>query len=130
VERGLTIFVCTPYMDEAERCTRVGLLNRGKLIATGTPAQIKALVHGHVLEFTPTALEAARRVVSGIVGVLEVQTYGDRLHVFVEDVAESRPRIEAALDANGIGHDAGREIPARMEEAYISLLSREMTQPA
>ena len=52
-EKGLTIFVCTPYMDEAERCNQVGLIYKGRLIAQDTPAGIKKMVPGHLLEFKP-----------------------------------------------------------------------------
>jgi ABC-2 type transport system ATP-binding protein len=84
-EKGVTIFVCTPYMDEAERCSRVGLIYQGRLVACDTPAAIKALVPGRVLEFTPSRFEDAHRIVETLEGVLEVQTYGAMLHVFVDD---------------------------------------------
>ncbi len=124
-DKGLTIFVCTPYMDEAERCTRVGLMYAGRLIAAGTPAEIKARLPGHLLEFTPSVFALALQVAGGVQGVLEVQTYGDKLHVFVDDVALGRERLAAALAAQGIGHDDMREIEVRMEEAFISLIRRE-----
>jgi ABC-2 type transport system ATP-binding protein len=122
VERGLTIFVCTPYMDEAERCTQVGLMYAGRLIASGSPAEIKAMLPGHLLELTPSDFAPARKLVAGTEGVLELQTYGDKLHIFVDDVSQRKPQIEAALAAAGIQHDALREIPVRMEEAFISLI--------
>jgi hypothetical protein len=55
-------------------------------------------------------------------GVLEVQTYGDKLHVFVDDVSRRKEQIEAALDSQEIAHDNLREIEVRMEEAFISLI--------
>ena len=124
-ERGLTIFVCTPYMDEAERCTQIGLIYAGRLIANGTPAEIKAMVPGHVIEFTPADPAPAIRRISGMQGVLEVQTYGEKLHVFVDDVLRREPEIEAALAAEGIAHDELRPIEVRMEEAFISLVQRQ-----
>jgi ABC-2 type transport system ATP-binding protein len=124
-EKGLTIFVCTPYMDEAERCHRVGLMYAGRLIACDTPAAIKALTPGHLLEFNPSRFVPARDLMSGMEGVLEVQTYGTLLHVFVDDVEILRPQIEAALQAQGITWSGMREIEARMEEAFISLISRQ-----
>src|SRR5271157_1477310 len=98
-ERGLTIFVNTPYMDEAERCTQIGLIYAGKLIASGTPADIKALVPGYVLEFVPSDSAAALKQIDGMAGILEVQTYGEKLHVFVDEVSRRQPQIEAALSA-------------------------------
>ena len=125
VEKGLTIFVCTPYMDEAERCTEVGLIYAGQLIASGTPAAIKAMLPGHLLELTPSDFAKARPMVEALPGILEVQTYGNKLHLFVDDVAERQPQVESALAAAGIGHTEIREIEVRMEEAYISLVRRE-----
>ncbi len=72
-------------MDEAERCTEIGLIYAGKMIASGTPAQIKARVPGQLIEFTPSMVAPAQECVAGLEGVLEVQTYGERLHVFVDE---------------------------------------------
>ncbi len=124
-EKGLTIFVCTPYMDEAERCTRIGLLYEGRLIVDDSPATIKARIPGHLLEFTPSVFAPAIRLCEGLEGVLEVQTYGDKLHVFVDKVTSRKAQIEAALDSQGIPHDSPREIEVRMEEAFISLIRRQ-----
>ncbi len=124
-EKGLTIFVNTPYMDEAERCTHVGLIYAGRMIATGTPAEVKAMVPGQVLEFTPSDDAAAQKLLGGMEGVLEIQTYGEKLHVFVDDAARRRPLIEVALERAGIGHDDLREIQVRMEEAFVNLIQRQ-----
>ena len=124
-EKGLTIFVCTPYMDEAERCNWVGLMYQGKLVAHDSPQRIKAMVHGQLLEFTPSDFVPAEEIVSGLDGVIEVQTYGMMLHVFVDDIARRQGLIEAALAAQGIACRGVREIEIRMEEAFISLIRRE-----
>jgi ABC-2 type transport system ATP-binding protein len=123
-EKGLTIFICTPYMDEAERCTRIGLIYAGNLIVEDSPSNIKALIPGHVLEFTPSAFAPAYDLCLKMDGVLEVQTYGDKLHVFVEDVAKGLAQIESILAAQGIVHNPIREIEVRMEEAFISLVKK------
>ncbi len=125
-EKGLTIFVTTPYMDEAERCTRIGLMYAGSLIATGTPAEIKQLIPGHLLELTPSNFEQAQALVSQMEGVLQVQTYGEKLHVFVDHVPLRRGQIESALAAAGIAHSGLREIEAHMEEAFITLINKRM----
>jgi ABC-2 type transport system ATP-binding protein len=124
-ERGLTIFVCTPYMDEAERCNQIGLIYGGKIIASGTPARIKAMVIGELLELTPARFVPARELVTTLDGVLEVQTYGDKLHIFVDKATKRATQIKAALDAQGIGYDDVRKIEVRMEEAFISLIRRQ-----
>lgn len=122
VEKGLTVFVCTPYMDEAERCTRVGLMYSGKLIADDTPANIKKMVSGELLEITPSDFVAARELVASLDYVKELQTYGDKLHIFVDNGARRKSEIEAALSSRGIRHDEIRKIEVRMEEAFISLI--------
>jgi ABC-2 type transport system ATP-binding protein len=124
-EKGLTIFVCTPYMDEAERCTEIGLIYAGRLIASGTPAQIKTMVPGHLIEFTPTVIAPAQACVASMEGVLEVQTYGQRLHVFVDDAAQRKPQILAALAAADLAHDDLRRIDVHMEEAFIHLVRQQ-----
>jgi ABC-2 type transport system ATP-binding protein len=124
-EKGLTVYVCTPYMDEAERCHRVGLIYSGRLIACDTPAAIKAMIPGHLLEFNPSRFVPAHDLVTGLEGILEMQTYGTMLHVFVDDVGTRRPQIEAALKAQDITWSGMREIPVHMEEAFISLGTRQ-----
>ena len=122
VEKGLTVFVCTPYMDEAERCTRVGLMYSGKLIADDTPANIKKMVSGELLEIAPSDFISARKLVASLSCVKELQTYGDKLHVFVDNGARRKSEIEAALASHGIQHEEIRQIEVRMEEAFISLI--------
>jgi len=121
--RGVTVLVSTPYMDEAERCSRVALLYEGRLAVCDTPAGVKAQVSGQLLEMLPTDLRRARKVVAGLSYVLEVQTYG-MLHVFVQDAQAQSAAIEAALTAQGIGVSSVRRIAPRMEDAFISLVSR------
>jgi ABC-2 type transport system ATP-binding protein len=120
--QGTTIVVSTPYMDEAERCNRIGLLFKGQLIQCGTPREIKAKVKGQVVELHPDRLEAARRLLEHQPGVLEVQVYGTLLHVFVEEAAVVWLRLQAKLSEEGIKVDNVRLIHPRMEEAFISLI--------
>lgn len=129
---GTTILVSTPYMDEAERSARVGLMYGGRLIEVGTPNQIKALLPGELVEFRPESerfhgvglLRQANRILTQQAGVLEVQTYGDLLHVFVDSVSQRRPQLEAALAAEQIAMTNFRQTVPRMEEAFISLIGK------
>jgi ABC-2 type transport system ATP-binding protein len=124
-EKGLAIFVCTPYMDEAERCNQVGLIYKGRLIAQDTPAGIKKMVPGLMLEFKPDKFVPARDLVIGLPGILEVQTYGAMLHTFVDEADQRQRQIESALNAQGIAWSGMRVIEPRMEEAFISLVTRQ-----
>ncbi len=124
-EKGLAIFVCTPYMDEAERCNHVGLIYKGRLIAQDTPAGIKKMVPGFLLEFKPDKFVAVRDLVTGQPGILEVQTYGALLHIFVDEVARRQKQIEESLTSQGLAWSGMRVIEPRMEEAFISLVKRQ-----
>jgi ABC-2 type transport system ATP-binding protein len=124
-EKAITIFVCTPYMDEAERCNWVGLMYEGKLVAHDSPDVIKTMVPGRLLEFTPSHFVPAKRRIQAMAGILETQTYGVMLHVFVDNIDQRRREIELALAAEGITLSGMREIEPRMEEAFISLIRRQ-----
>ncbi|HEY66093.1 MAG TPA: ABC transporter ATP-binding protein [Caldilineae bacterium] len=123
--QGVTLFVSTPYMDEAEHCSRVGLMFRGRIIEQGTPDEIRRLVPGELLAVWTRDLIRAREVVVHLDGVLEVQTYGDLLHVFVDDAEGRQPEIEAALRGAGVPFQQIRRSTPRMEEAFISLIRRQ-----
>jgi ABC-2 type transport system ATP-binding protein len=122
--QGVTLFVSTPYMDEAERCSRVALMFEGDVVVCDEPERIKGLVEGELLELRPDRLRESGRVIEGLPGVLEVQTYGDLLHVFVDDAARRAPAIQEALGGAGIGVRGLRQTRPRMEEAFISLIRR------
>ncbi|HIE38020.1 MAG TPA: ABC transporter ATP-binding protein [Anaerolineales bacterium] len=122
--QGVTLFVSTPYMDEAERCSRVGLMFEGGLIICDAPERIKSLVEGDLLELRPDRLREAARAIGGLPGVLEVQTYGDLLHVFVDDAQRRIQTIQEVLSEAGISVRGLRQTRPRMEEAFISLIRK------
>jgi ABC-2 type transport system ATP-binding protein len=122
---GVTIFVSTPYMDEAERCSRVGLMYQGKLIVCDTPERIKTMVEGELIELRPSDLRHARTLLADLPAVLEVQTYGDLIHVFVEDSQTGQATLRKALEDAGVTITDVRQTRPRMEEAFISLIRRQ-----
>ncbi|MFQ5575359.1 MAG: ABC transporter ATP-binding protein [Anaerolineae bacterium] len=137
--QGVTILVSTPYMDEAERCSRVGLMYNGRLIECDTPAELKGLVAGELLELKPVSdtrrgvglLNRAKQTVAALEGIIEVQTFGDLLHIFVDDAGARQTDIVQALQQADIqAHNLRRTRP-RMEEAFISLVrkQKEEAQP-
>ncbi len=121
---GTTIVVSTPYMDEAERCHRVGLLYGGRLVRCDTPAAIQRLVPGEMLALQPRDWHKARSVLAAIPGVIEVQSYGNQLRVFVDSARKELPLIENALRSAGIPYDGLRPASPTMEEAFVSLIRR------
>src|SRR5437867_1604578 len=80
-QEGVTIVVSTPYMDEAERCSRVGFLNRGKLIAVGRPEDLRNRFKGTILEVRAEKRFAAKAVLAGLPHVIGVNLFGEGLHV-------------------------------------------------
>ncbi|HSN78735.1 MAG TPA: ABC transporter ATP-binding protein [Anaerolineae bacterium] len=134
--QGVTILVSTPYMDEAERCSRVGLMYRGRLVMCASPERIKQEINGDLVELRPVAiagvalagiglLRRADAATVHLLGVLETMAYGDLLHIFVDDAALRMPQIEAALAAQGMAAADMRLAQPRMEEAFMSLIRRQ-----
>lgn len=121
---GTTIVVSTPYMDEADRCSRVGLMYAGRMVVCAPPGEIRGQLKGELVELRPDDWRAAHDLLVGLPGVLEVQTYGELLHLLVDSFEERLPQIEAALQEAGLSYRGVRQAPARMEEAFISLIRR------
>jgi len=122
--QGVTLFVSTPYMDEAERCSRVGLMYEGQIVECDTPDALRGQVPGELLSVWTAQVPKARAIVAALPGVLEVQTYGDVLHVFVEDAAILTPAIRDALAGAGAPAIDIQKTTPRVEEAFISLIQR------
>jgi ABC-2 type transport system ATP-binding protein len=123
-DQGVTVFVCTPYMDEAERCQRVGLLYQGRMLAEDTPAAIRRRLDGQLLDCRPSDLRRARELASVLPGVIEVQTLGDRLRVFVDDADRRLAELMAAFTATGLLTDGIRQVQPGLEDTFISLVRR------
>lgn len=119
---GVTIFISTAYMDEAERCSRVGLIYQGEIIQQGTPSELRRLARGELLALFADDLATAERVVAILEGVAETQAYGDRLHIFVDDATRRLPEIERALRAANVRVTQLRPTAPRLQEAFIALV--------
>ncbi len=121
----VTILIATPYMDEAERCNRVGLIYGGRLIRQGTPEQVRQLVPGEMLAvYTPDLLQA-EAVIGDYPQHLGHQVYGDRIHVFVPDAAAHAAPLQAFLQAQGVAVTQVLTDAPRLEEAFIHLIQQQ-----
>jgi ABC-2 type transport system ATP-binding protein len=118
---GITIVMTTPYMDEAERCTRVGLLNRGRLVAADAPQNLKTLMRGTVVEIICPEIRRAFAALRNLAEVREVQIFGDRLNVVVEDPGTDIIRIESALLKERIPIMQKRILSPSLENVFISV---------
>jgi len=123
LRQGITILMSTPYLDEAERATRVGLMHEGRLLAVDTPDTVRRSMTGSVLEIVCSGARQAAAVLrrSGI----DVQLFGDRLNAVVQDPAASEMAIRTALGAAGVEIALLRAIPTSLENAFISLVRSE-----
>lgn len=118
LREGVTIFVSTAYMDEAERCNRIGLMHEGRLLACDTVDGVKGLMKGTLLGVRCDRLRAA----AAALAPRPVALFGDRLHVRVDDADAGSRDIEASLRAAGFGHIDIRVIEPSLEDVFTSSL--------
>jgi ABC-2 type transport system ATP-binding protein len=121
LKSGITIFMTTPYLDEAERCSRVGLIHHGRLLAEDTPQALKSMMRGTVVEIVCSEIRRAFSLLKGFAAVREVQLFGDRLNLVMDDADRNLPATEAMLRREGIDVVDRRIIPPSLENVFISV---------
>ncbi len=122
---GVTTLVSTHYMDEAEYCNRIALIDRGKLIAIGSPSELRQRGLGGVLyEMECSPLGAALEALHGAPGILEAAIFGDRLHVVVDPGTTHAPDLTERLRAHGIAVGAIRPTLPTLEDVFVHLVAR------
>jgi ABC-2 type transport system ATP-binding protein len=124
LKQGITIVMTTPYLDEAERCTRVGLMHDGMLLHVDTPERLKGQMTGEVVEIVSEDVRGASRVLKTQGGVREVQTFGDRLNIILDSEARDFPAVRAALERAHIPVKTWRKVAPSLENVFISLLTK------
>lgn len=122
--QGTTIIVSTPYMDEADRCSRVGLIYEGKIVECDPPEIIRNKIGGGVIKVVTHDWQKAREIIRPLKGTLEVQTYGEALHVLVDSADKRLSSINKTLLKKKIDILEIRVVKPRMEEAFISLIRK------
>jgi len=121
---GVTVFVTTHYMEEAEYCDRLAFIERGRLIALGTPAALKRRMKGELLEVAAPDLSRALETLRAVSGVIDVALFGDLLHVVVEDAAGAAAQLRQAAAAAGIEIASITAIEPGLEDVFVSLTGR------
>jgi ABC-2 type transport system ATP-binding protein len=126
-EVGPTVFVSTPYMDEASRCTKIGFMSDGAIFREGTPAAMQAELNGRVLELVGTPRNQFRKLVKENPAVEDVQVFGDRLHLRVrageaEDVMQW---LREYVTESDMMIQQLRLIKPQLEDVFMNLLDQQ-----
>ena len=126
---GITILMSTPYLDEAERCTRVALVHEGRALAIDEPARLRTLISGRMLELVAHGVDAAD-IVRRLPGVSDAQVFGERLHVTLAgDAPDIEERFAQALQSTSLAGAPMRRVPPSLEDVFIARLSGEREGP-
>lgn len=120
--RGVTMFIATPYMDEAERCSTVAFMEGGRIVLQDTPSKIKGRLEGGLVEIKAEPLRRAMAVLEKHDLVRSVDLYGELLQVRVENPDEALPQLEDFLARNEVRVDSISPARVSMESAFIDLL--------
>ena len=123
LKQDITIIMSTPYLDEAERCSRVGLMNEGRIMRVDTPENLKNEMRGEVVEIVCDRVRDAFRILKPHPSVRELQAFGDRLNVIVDRAESSMSALESTLRSNGVSIASTRVISPSLENVFISLLT-------
>ena len=121
-EAGVTVFVTTHYMEEAEYCNRLALIFRGKLVALGTPSELKRdSMNGELLLVECEPLGTAVEALQSAPGVIDAAVFGNALHLVVEDADLSIPQLRTYLASHSIAVSRIEKIRPSLEDVFVSL---------
>jgi ABC-2 type transport system ATP-binding protein len=122
-DAGTTLLVSTHYMDEAERCHRIAILDEGRLVADGTPAELTARLAGRNLIVHAARPRRAQHVLTAVAGVLSVAQVGNALRVLCDDGASAAEQVRAALEAAGLEATVTAGEP-NLEDVFVAATDR------
>ena len=129
LKEGVTIFVSTAYLDEADRCHRVGLIHKGRLLACDRPELLRNLVKGAILEIqTDDARKSARLLREQLPGA-SVGLYGARLHLVTDDRKRGEELVTGIMKRAGMGLRGIRQIEPSLEDVFVSVLTAGGVKP-
>jgi ABC-2 type transport system ATP-binding protein len=122
-KEGITIFMTTPYLDEAERCNRVALMNNGKIIAIDTPKNIKSSIHKQVIEIITDDIKKTYSILKEKYGT-DAQIFGDRINLITDLSVPGIDMIKELLDESNITLKSLRLITPSLENVFIHLVKK------
>jgi len=128
VEEGVTVLVSTSYLDEAERCDRVALLDEGKILALDTPQKLLTLLPGEVASVQIPNPRLARDHIRRLPGVISTALFGSSVHALLADGVEGEDRLAAALEEAGLRPTSIEIVEPSLEDVFLHLVrGREVT---
>jgi len=122
LKEGVTILFSTSYLDEAERCNRVGLMHQGGLLVTDTPSEIKTQIGGTILEVRTEGNQRAMKALEGMESLRSVVLSGDKIHALVDDPVEGEKMIRQALKAPGLEIVSLLVVRPSLEDVFVSIV--------
>ena len=123
LSQGITIVMSTPYLDEAERCSRVALLHKGQLLALDTPDQLRRSLPGALFEVIAPEHRRAVAALRTLPDVTNVQTFGERAHVRLSDAeGGAADRLADELRRSGVAVTSVRQVPPSLEDVFVTRL--------
>ncbi len=126
---GVTVFVTTHYMEEAEYCNRIGLIDHGRLIALGSPAELKSKhLAGTIYEIATDQVLAAVEALAPAEGVLDAAVFGRALHVRLKQDIDALAYLPAFLHSSGLLVDSIRPIEPTLEDVFVALVGHKAGQ--
>jgi ABC-2 type transport system ATP-binding protein len=125
VREGVAVLFSTAYLDEAERCHRVGLLHRGRLLSWGAPAALKQQLHGAVVSIVGPEPRRLRAALAPAEGVHHMVLVGDGLHLVVDHADRRLPELRARLQQAGVAFEAMEVIAPTMEDLFVAGVATE-----
>ena len=123
LKSGITILMTTPYLDEAERCTHVAMMNGGKVLVADSPQNLKKIMKGTIVELVCSDIRKAASLLKDESAAREVQAFGDRLNIVVDDEKRDIRTITKLLEKNSVMVMDRRVVSPSLENVFISLLS-------
>lgn len=130
VAQGVAILISTSYLDEAERCHRVGLLYRGRMLFCDRPEELKKRFPGAVVVIRASNPELVRDVLSRSASLRSTLLVGDHVHAFVDDAARRLPELRSYLDAKNVPYDSIEPGAPTIEDLFVSAVEEKPELPS
>jgi ABC-2 type transport system ATP-binding protein len=124
LKENVSILVTTAYLDEAERCDRLALMDHGKIIAIGTPFEIKKLMAGRILAIRSAGARKIHRLLQAEPTALSANVFGDTVHLVCGDIGEMEEKSRKRIAEAGLQYDEIKEATPSLEDVFVSVLGR------